>query len=1130
MNNVLKLTTAFAIILTISSCAERDLENNPLLTEQSPICLTAAYPSTTRAADAGFEDGDRMGVYVLDYDGEEREDINSRESHARNVLYKFNASDNTWNGTTTLYWTPNTPADIIGYYPMISTVEDANSTPFNVSRRQDIHSDGNNMGGYEASDFLWGSVVKAMPTSDKINLVLGHAMAGVRVALKEGTGFAPGEWVGVTKNVLIQNTTTSATIDLSCGNVEIKPEPSASITPLAVNGDWRAVVVPQSVEAGLSLITVTVDGIPYNLSKATDFNYIQGKLHTFTIEVNKRSDTGKYELKLASESVTAWVDDVEFRDGIMREYVIVDVPNRGGLESAIKSLGMEPTDVVNLKLRGEIDEKDFEYIRGNFDYISALNLKDVTVYSREKKDVIPGSAMCGVSSLSHIIFPDRLVEIEAEAFRYTGLIGSLIIPEGVKELHWACFMDTNFMGELSLPSTLETLNGGVFQWGPKFSGELRLPENLKSIGGGVFLGCNFSGQLTLPDKLEYIGDGAFESNSFTGDLTIPKSVTYIGQGAFRFIPFSGNLTLPDGLTEIAQEAFFDCGFKGELVLPPSVKKIKAHAFSNNKFSNIIFPENIMLIEGYAFEGCSRLSGTLEIPKKLSVVRACSFKDCTLLDEVIIGENVAKIEGAAFAGCYNLTSVIVNNPEPPLMERYDWDQYHAMPFEAVPKDNFTIQVPQEAIEAYRQADYWKEFKRFAAYSNFVCRPAKMCALNSTHQETIILNSDGEWSITSKPDWCAVSKTAGNGKTMLTVTVNEMSKGSGNREGVIEFALKGTQFTTNLTVSQYDYEYAEDACITLQRHSKGDGIDVLFLGDGFDGKSISEGEYLDLVKEQMEYFFGLEPYSSHRDYFNVYACIGLSQECGINTSNVWRNTRFKTLYADHTLMHEDEDEVMDYAVKFSPLTKEKMSRSLIIMALNSDEYGSQSTIFDSGAAIAICCKSSDPYPMDTRGIIQHEACGHAFGKLADERVSYNAYAPISVKQTIREMNSRGWYQNVSINGNLKTVHWSHFVFDPRYSVKVDIFEGGCGFARDVFRCEINSCMNYGIPYFSAISRQDIMKRILEYSGEGFSMEKFYTRDSDEWGNTGTTRSVMVGANQSYSKSGKHRPVRFVKSKKY
>jgi hypothetical protein len=105
----------------------------------------------------------------------------------------------------------------------------------------------------------------------------------------------------------------------------------------------------------------------------------------------------------------------------------------------------------------------------------------------------------------------------------------------------------------------------------------------------------------------------------------------------------------------------------------------------------------------------------------------------------------------------------------------------------------------------------------------------------------------------------------------------------------------------------------------------------------------------------------------------------------------------------------------------------------------------------------------------------------------------------------MKARGWYENLSLSGNIHDVPWSHFIFDPKYSNVVDIYEGGYFHTRGVFRSESNSCMNNNIPYYSAISRQAIVERIMEYAGEEFDLEKFYANDSGEFGLT--TKSEML-----------------------
>ena len=59
------------------------------------------------------------------------------------------------------------------------------------------------------------------------------------------------------------------------------------------------------------------------------------------------------------------------------------------------------------------------------------------------------------------------------------------------------------------------------------------------------------------------------------------------------------------------------------------------------------------------------------------------------------------------------------------------------------------------------------------------------------------------------------------------------------------------------------------------------------------------------------------------------------------------------------------------------------------------------------------------------------------------------------------------------------------------------------RGVYRSEQNSCMNNEIPYYSTISRYEIVKRIMEYAGEDFSLEKFVENDVIEAVSTASTK---------------------------
>ena len=451
------------------------------------------------------------------------------------------------------------------------------------------------------------------------------------------------------------------------------------------------------------------------------------------------------------------------------------------------------------------------------------------------------------------------------------------------------------------------------------------------------------------------------------------------------------------------------------------------------------------------------------------------------------------------------------------------------FDGVAKDNFTLEVPESAISQYQSAPGWCDFKRIAAHHELVCRPSVACALSTEHKQKLVINAEGEWEVASKPDWCEVSPASGNKKTEVTLTIKGMAKNADSRDGKVVFRLKDKDYTHECSVSQYGYEYGEDEWITLQKATKGNngGINIVLLGDGFNAKDIASGKYLKDIKQEVEYFFGIEPYKTYHDYFNVYTAIPLSTESGVGTVNTIRYNRFNTTFTGGVGLKADYDEVFDYALGAPTVNKGNLNQTLIIIVPNSTDYGGICQMWEDGSAIAFCPQSTYGYPLDTRGVIQHEAGGHGFGKLGDEYIYHNAFidaCDCSCCGHVLEFNgakSLGWYDNLELTGKMHSVGWSHLIFDDRYSDIVDIYEGGYMHNRGVFRSEPNSCMNNDIPYYSTISRESIVKRIKAYAGETYSFEDFVKNDKRD---AGIVESRTFGGNDDQRTAGtyQHAPM--------
>jgi hypothetical protein len=324
---------------------------------------------------------------------------------------------------------------------------------------------------------------------------------------------------------------------------------------------------------------------------------------------------------------------------------------------------------------------------------------------------------------------------------------------------------------------------------------------------------------------------------------------------------------------------------------------------------------------------------------------------------------------------------------------------------------------------------------------------------------------------------------------------MAQGSETRTGEVTFKLKDKDYTTTCTVTQYNYQYAEDEIIALQSATKGKGVNLVFLGDGYNAKDISEGNYLSDIKEAVNHFFNIEPYKTYKDYFNVYTGIAVSPDSGVETVNTIIDTRFSTRFTSTFL--GDYSAIMEYACKAPTVSEDNLNETLIVMIPNTTDYGGVTYMYSDGLSIAYCPKSDYDYPLDFRGLIQHEAGGHGFGKLGDEYIYHNAYYDACSclccdHKGIQSAKALGWYPNLSLSGKTSDVPWSHFIYHDKYSAMVDIYEGGYMHTRGVYRSEQTSCMNNNIPYYSAISREAIVKRIKKIAGETYSFEEFVKND--------------------------------------
>ena len=1184
------------LTLLTTACHDDLAEQSAI--QQEPLELRAAVQQqyVTRASDGGFADGDQMGVFIVNYTGDEAPSLLARGNHADNVRFTY-GSDGKWTGSYQLYWKDKqTPVDAYGYYPFDAEMNDIDAYPFSIQRNQrDNLTTGRQLTGYEQSDFLWAMYQRVTPGMP-IHLQMSHIMAGIEVSLVEGEDFDEGEWATLEKSVLVMNTMLETTIDIATGNVTVTGQTPKAIIPQQHGASWRAVVAPQTVGADETLLAVTVDGVSYNFHRSEPITFYPSKLHRFTIKVDKRVEKGDYLFTLLGESITPWENDPLSHQGQAKEYVVVGIEDGQYLGDVIRQMGLDPDMIVNLKLTGtmSVDDNWYDewpttpltedtdkqsnlwYIRHCMPHLEALNLKELRLkharivwvtdeISGDSRrwlqdnygyddgdgydDVIPFRAFFGLQSLNSIVFPDHLVAICEKAFLSTNLSGSCILPDGLR-----------FIGDKAFSTLDEDDN--------HFSSETE--EGLR---------CHFTGELYLPSTVEYIGYYAFYRQDFTNELVLPHTMTYLGKYAFGYCKhMTGYLRIPEGLTEVNNAWWGMTGLKGWAEVPQGVKKVNGigcpfstlyipegvthygwtsgdgsgiepdtyndtygglpfaswrktlreaylpstltnlgmSAFAGTGIRHITLPEALEIIPSCCFAQCEELQDTFHIPQNVYRIGERAFRGCKMLEAVTIPASVGIIEDLAFADCYSLNYIECMAAEPP--------QLSSTAFDGVEKNNFTLVVPEASVTAYRNAEGWREFKRIAADYSFVCRPMQEKLLNKGHQYTMVLNSDGNWTMTHCPSWAHISTASGYKKTELTVSVDDLAHGQGNRTDSIVFTLsdrtdsEGNPITCYYRLAQYDYQYEEDATLALQTSTQGNGkINILLCGDGYDAQDIAEGKYLSDMRQVAEYFFAVEPYTTYKGYFNVKVAFAMSRESGINSINQWRETKFgATLAGGSERLKGEWDAPMQYALTVAPeISPTVAAPPLVIMPLNTDQYEGVTKMWDDGSAVAVFPMSTEAYPCDARGLVQHEAGGHGFGHFADEYIYHGDFIQICPclccphVEELKSMKGKGWARNLSLTGKYKDAEWRQLIFDKRYGDICDIYEGGYFHQRGVYRSEVNSCMNNNVPYYSTVSRMAIVERIKQYAGEAFDYEDFVAHDSRDYGSKFITRSTQTSA---------------------
>lgn len=238
------LITSLLLSLLLHSCSndEADEYNKGAIT-----FIPAINASTRSAMESGFEEGDKIGIFLLNSDKATEWKYGS-ECWASNISVEYTTSGE-WITESQLYWQEVPYALMsIAYYPYTSVSADKNFTNFYFQ----TSTDQSNRKALRQSDFLWASTtdIDYEKYYGGIPLLFNHLCCKLTLSFKN-TSYKKSD--DRPSDIQVYNIQTNAIINIATGTVHSEPDVSPQVIKMYYDENKQtaeAIIIPQNIPAG----------------------------------------------------------------------------------------------------------------------------------------------------------------------------------------------------------------------------------------------------------------------------------------------------------------------------------------------------------------------------------------------------------------------------------------------------------------------------------------------------------------------------------------------------------------------------------------------------------------------------------------------------------------------------------------------------------------------------------------------------------------------------------------------------------------------------------------------------------------------------------------------------------------
>ena len=379
---------------------------------------------------------------------------------------------------------------------------------------------------------------------------------------------------------------------------------------------------------------------------------------------------------------------VPFLRGYYDENTYIQLETLSGNEAALTYCRTTAEHItIPSVVQGEYEGNEYELL---ITVIGGLDTDEYVFYNSE--------------SLASVKIPNSVKIIGNYAFADCESLTSVDIPANVESIGNEAFYCCSSLTSIDIPANVESIGDGAFS-GCESLASVRIGNGVKSIGGGAFSGCESLASVRIGNGVKSIGWGAFSGCESLTSIYIPGSVTNIGYRAFNRCPDLENITVDK------KNPYYDSREGCNAVIKTAMNELVVGC------KNSFIPSSVTGIGEYAFVGCTSLT-SIDIPANVEIIGEYAFNDCTSLMTVVIGSGVKSIEADVFSYCLSLESVYCAALTPPEIDCYDnYDDDWYPPFyyyfgesdgdtyELIQPMPTTLYVPEEAIERYKDAEWW-----------------------------------------------------------------------------------------------------------------------------------------------------------------------------------------------------------------------------------------------------------------------------------------------------------------------------------------------------------------------------------------------------------------------------------------